>query len=325
MPTYTWSPGYDSDRVDGKLNRTITEDYYLKTDDTTYKTTQASLKFTADYSLGIGSVHSTQSDCYVSGIESTFDPNSANDMRVFKVTVTYTNNWDSGGTGTNSSGGSAAGATAGQEQGKPPDQREENPLLRGIDVKRSSSGTKVERFWDAAGSAYLNSANDLFQNGLGVGAGTTRYTIERNLAISSATPQYMWFCNASTVVIPIFGDAWAAHCLKLVSHDSVPVYEKGISYFRETYVLESGPNYDHSGNYLGWREEVISRGYRERTLIDGVYVTKPILEEYAPYTPVTEPQFLSSTGAWIKPNSGSALYYITFQPFYTFNMAAIWT
>lgn len=333
MPTYTWKVGRTVDRVDGKLNRTIVEEYYLLTDDSSYQSTDASLKFTTDYGIGITSPydHPTVTDCYCSSIDADVVDDSRGNSGgagwVFKVTVTYTNNWDSGGTGTNSSGGSAAGATAGQEQGKSPSERNTDPLQRSIDVKRSSSTRTINRKIDAAGNPVVNSVGDPFENAIDTSVGVTRYTISRNLLVSSAAPQFQGMTNNATVVIPVFNDAWAAHCLKLMSADSEPVYEKGVAYFRETYVLESGPNYDRLGNYLGWRVEKINQGYNRIEVVDGVSQKTRIKDPVSGY-PSTEPGFLTSLGALIDTTSGAwtgSLHYITFQPDFTFNMAALWT
>lgn len=332
MPTYTWKVGRTVDRVDGKLNRTIVEEYHLLTDDSSYQSTDASLKFTTDYGIGITSPydHPTVTDCYCSSIDADVVDDSRGNSGgagwVFKVTVTYTNNWDSGGTGTNSSGGSAAGATAGQEQGVAPSERSTDPLQRSIDVKRSGSTRTVNRRVDAAGVPIANTVGDPFEGGVDTTVGTTRYTISRNLLVSTNATQFLGRTNNATVIIPVFNDAWAAHGLKLVQADSEPVYEKGVAYFRETYVLESGPNYDHDGNYLGWKVEKLNQGFTEKTVIDGNDTKVRLVDPVTGY-PKSEPSFLTSASTEIDTTVANwelSLHYITFQPDFTFNMAALW-
>jgi hypothetical protein len=330
-----------TDSVDAQLVRNITRTFDLL-NDVRLSAVAVSLMFSDEAGIYIKTVHPDITTCFASSIEVAETANSEAPNCHYQITVNYTNNFDSGGIGTSASGGSAAAATDGQQQGTPPEARENNPLLRPVDIKVSGGTSTVSTRQDATGKPYVNSAGDPISPTPQRTVPTVRITIGRNFPICPGNAfQYLGKINDNLVIIPIANLAYPARSLKFVSLDSEPVFENGISYWRVNFTLEQGPHKNYqTGAYKGWVVPMASTGRRGLTYMnpDKLHIItdgeKPKNDPDAQDKkknvgtghPLSEPIFLDPYGWYISPDAtGSNIHYMDFQPDETFNMNILWS
>lgn len=338
-PIITERPS-STDSVDAQLVRNITRVFDLL-NDTRLSAVAVSLLFSDTTGLYIKDVHPDIDTCFASSIEVTETATSVEPNCHYQITVTYTNNFDSGGIGTSASGGSASGATGGQQQGTPPEQRQDNPLLRAADIKVNGGISTVSTRQDASGKPYVNSAGDPISPAPQKSVPTAKITIGRNFPICPGNAfQYLGKINSNAVVVPIANLAYPAYSLKFVSLDCEPVFENGISYWRVTFTLEQGPHKNYQTNtYKGWVMPVANIGRRGKTYVDpNVHIIKDgekgknepgaadRKQNVGTGQPLSEPIFLDKDGWYIVPDStGSNIFYTDFRPDESFDMTILWS
>jgi hypothetical protein len=291
----------------------------------------ASLAFSVDQNIYINTLHPDLSTLYCSTISVTEDVNSAEPFHHYSVSASYTNNFDSGGEGTSGGGGSAGGATAGQQQGTPPNERVENPVLRPVDIKVSGQTMQVSLRQDANGKPYINTAGDPISPAPTRAVPTVKITVGRNYLICPGNMfQHIGKINNAALTVPIANLSYPVYGLKFATLDAEPVNEGGIRYWRVTYTLEQGPNRNYqTGLYKGWITPAASIGRRGKTIgnqivhtiTDGENSMGQLDGGSGTGQPMAEPVFLDSGGYYIKINAqGTNIHYIDFQPDQSFNM-----
>lgn len=330
--------GSSTDTVDAQLVRNITRTFDVLSD-IRLSAVAVSLAFSDDTGIYIKSVHPDIATCFASSIEVAETPTSEEPNCHYRLTITYTNNFDSGGSGTSSMGGSAAGATSGQQQGTPPEQRIENPLLRPADIKVSGGTTTASLRKDAYGRPFVNSADDPILPVPQKNVPTVKITIGRNFPICPGNAfQHLGKVNDSGLVVPIANLAYPMRSLKFTSLDCEPVFENGISYWRVTFTIEQGGNWRGS-TYDGWDVPIAMIGRRGKTYMNNQIHTitdgelaknEPGAQDKAKNVgtsrPLAEPVFLDHEGWYIKPDAnGSNIAYKVFQPDLSFDMSILWS
>jgi len=334
-----------TDSVDARLIRNVTRNWDM-TSTTQVSAVAASALFSLPVVSGglgivINSVHPDLTTLYCSTISVTEDVNSAAPHCHYSVSATYTNNFDSGGEGTSGGGGSAGGATAGQQQGAAPNERIENPLLRKIDIKFDGQTQQVSLRQDATGQPYTNTAGDPILPAPQRSVPGVKIHISRNVALCPGNLfAYLGYVNNSDLIIPLsnqpVGVFYPAFGLRFATLSAEPVYESGVSYWRLSMTIEQGPHrlYGPLGKYLGWKVPIASMGRRGKTIANPtVHVLTDgelALNETGPKTgtgqPMAEPVFLNEQGVYTLPGDiGQYIYYKTFQPDESFNMAVLWS
>ena len=323
-----------TDSVDARLIRNVSRNWDMHST-TRMSSVAASLAFSVDQNIYINTLHPDLSTLYCSTISVTEDVNSAEPFHHYSVSASYTNNFDSGGEGTSGGGGSAGGATAGQQQGTPPNERVENPVLRPVDIKVSGQTMQVSLRQDANGKPYINTAGDPISPAPTRAVPTVKITVGRNYLICPGNMfQHIGKINNAALTVPIANLSYPAYGLKFATLDAEPVNEGGIRYWRVTYTLEQGPNKNYqTGIYKGWITPAASIGRRAKTFLNTSVHT--ITDGEAGFgfgstngtgQPMAEPVFIDKEGYYIKlDTTGSNIHYMDFQPDESFNMEALWS
>ena len=326
-----------TDSVDARLIRNVTRNWDLHST-TRMSSVAASLAFSVDQNIFINSVHPDLSTLFCSTISVTEDVNSAEPFHHYSVSASYTNNFDSGGTGTDGGGGSAGGATGGQQQGVAPADRQSNPTLRQIDIKVDGQTQQVSLRQDSFGDTYTNTAGDPILPAPQRSVPGVKITIGRNFLVCPGNLfQYLGQINNAAITIPIANLAYPAFGLRFATLSAEPVFESGIVYWRVNFTLEQGPYklYGFDNKYLGWRVPLASMGRRGTTnenlrthvLTDGeLAVNEPGGPKFGTGQPMAEPVFLDQFGRYILPGAkGENIHYKVFQPDLSFNMAVLFS
>jgi hypothetical protein len=329
-----------TDSVDAQLVRNITRTFDVFST-TRLSAVAVSPSFSDTAGIYIKTIHPDIATCFVSNIEVRETANSEEPNCHYVVSVSYTNNFDSGGVGTSTSGGAAAGATGGQQQGTPPEQRQNNPLLRPVDIKVSGGTTSVSTRQDANGAAYINSAKDPILPVPQRSVPTTRISIGRNFPICPGNAfGHLGKINDRALVVPICNIYYPAYALKFVSLDAEPVFENGIFYWRVNFTIEVGPHIDFQKKlFKGWIVPVAETGRRGKTyanpevhiIRDGEKAknepgAQDRNQQIGTGQPLGEPVFLDGEGWYIKPNAdGSNIKYFDYQPDEDFDMRILWS
>lgn len=327
MPiTYDWDgPQESDDDVNISLSRNITETYTLITNDPTIRGTGASLRFTTDTGIAIGTVHDEADNAYCSSIKSKFHKGSVLPKRKFDITVTYTSSPDSGGVGSAAVSGPAAPQVAGQQQGVAPQDRQPNPLLRGWDLTTSGGTRRVSVYADRYGNSFKNNVGDPMFPPMQRDAPTlkARLSVNRLIRIDEHY-DYQGRVNSSKVTIPGMRRGFDSGCLKLMTVEITPVYDSGYSYFRHDYNIESGPywNWDLT-KYIGWSMDVPNVGKRSYQFVNGKKTLMPIFD--ASSMVVSEPKYLDGNG-FVLPDgfATNQIVWLRFHPDPTFDMSILW-
>lgn len=199
-----------------------------------------------------------------------------NEPSLWRVTANYAYNADSfqgGGMGTGATGNPAIDT---QQQGQPPENREQSPLSRPRDYQISTNTYREALLFDANGDAICNSGGDPFLPA----PERERFTATLNIGLnSSSAPSTAWFnavgkVNHTTLVV---GDyTMPAKTARLNSINAQRVYENGIGYYRWSLVFEYKPSTTSytSGVWvqmgstwpeLGWRLVLLNLGKRRYT------------------------------------------------------------
>jgi len=329
-----------TDSVDARLIRNVTRNWDLHST-TRMSSVAASLAFSVNQNIYINTLHPDLSTLYCSTISVTEDVNSAEPFHHYSVSASYTNNFDSGGTGTDGGGGSAGGATGGQQQGVAPADRIENPLDRKIDIKFDGQTQQVSLRQDATGQPYTNTAGDPILPAPQRSVPGVKITISRNVKLCPGNLfQYLGSINNSNLIIPLnnqpVGVFYPAFGLRFATLSAEPVYESGVSYWRLSMTLEQGPHrlYGPLGKYYGWEVPVASIGRRGKTranqnihvITDGEYAYSETATKTGTGQPMPEPVFLSRDGFYVLPgDTGENIWYKIFRPDESFNMAVLWS
>ena len=322
-----------TDSVDARLIRNVSRNWDMHST-TRMSSVAASLAFSVDQNIYINTLHPDLSTLYCSTISVTENVNSAEPYHHYSVSASYTNNFDSGGEGTSGGGGSAGGATAGQQQGTPPNERVENPVLRPVDIKVSGQTMQVSLRQDANGKPYINTAGDPISPAPTRAVPTVKITVGRNYLICPGNMfQHIGKINNAALTVPIANLSYPVYGLKFATLDAEPVNEGGIRYWRVTYTLEQGPNRNYqTGLYKGWITPAASIGRRGKTATLSVHTitdgenAKGETGATGTGQPMAEPIFLDSGGYYIKVDAtGSNIHYMDFQPDESFNMEALWS
>jgi len=328
MPyTYDWDgPQESDDDVNISLSRNITETYTLITSDPTIRGTGASLRFTTDTGIGIGSLHDEADNAYCSSIKSKFHKGSVLPKRKFDITVTYTSSPDSGGVGSAAVSGPAAPQVAGQQQGVAPQDRQPNPLLRGWDLTTSGGTRRVSIYYDRIGMALKNTVGDPMFPPLQRDAPTMKARLSVNRLVRfDEHYDYQGRVNNTKVTLPGMRQGFDPNGLKLMSVEITPVYDSGYSYFRHDYNIESGPywNYDFT-KYLGWAVQMPNVGKRSVQVVNNRTGIFPIYDESG--TIVSEPKYLDANGRVLPDGfNNSQICWLTFYPDPSFDMKILWS
>ena len=325
-----------TDSVDARLIRNVSRNWDLHST-TRMSSVAASLAFSVDQNIYINSVHPDLSTLFCSTISVTEDVNSAEPFHHYSVSASYTNNFDSGGQGTDGGGGSAGGATAGQQQGVAPADRQSNPTSRQIDVKVDGQTQQVSLRQDANGFVYTNTAGDPILPAPQRSVPGVKITIGRNFAVCPGNLfQHLGKVNSSDITIPIAALAYPAFGLRFASLSAEPVFESGIVYWRVNMVLEQGPHklYGFGNQYLGWKVPLVSMGRRGKTtanptvhvITDGELALGELGPKVGTGQPMAEPVFLDKDGFYILPQLVPEwIHYKIFQPDLSFNMAVLFS
>lgn len=329
-----------SDSVDAQLVRNITRTFDVFSTER-LSAVAISLNFSEVSGIYIKTIHPDINTCFASNIEVKETASSEEPNCHYVVSVSYTNNFDSGGVGTSASGGAAAGATGSQQQGTPPEQRQNNPLLRGADIKVSGGTTSVTVRQDSNGKPYINTAGDPILPIPQRSVPTTRITIGRNFPICPGNAfGHLGKINDKALVVPICNMYYPAYALKFVSLDAEPVFENGISYWRVNFTIEVGPHIDFQKKiYKGWIVPIAQTGRRGITYTNSVpHVIRdgekgknqPGAQDRDQQAgsgqPLGEPIFLDANGWFIVPDeTGSNIYYKDYQPDEGFDMTILWS
>ena len=327
-----------TDTVDARLIRNVTRNWDMIST-SRFSAVAASALFSSPVVSGglgivINSVHPDLNTLYCSSIGATETPTSAEPHCHYSITATYTNNFDSGGAGTDGGGGSAGGATGGQQQGVAPADRQSNPLMRQVDIKVDGQTQQVSLRQDALGFPYINTAGDPILPAPQRSVPGVKITIGRNFAVCPGNLfQHLGKTNSTDLIVPIANLAYPAFGLRFATLSAEPVFESGIVYWRVSMTLEQGPH-RAVDKYLGWRVPVASMGRRGFTLenrsphvlTDGELA----FNEKGPKTgtgqPMAEPVFLDKDGFYILPGvKGENIYYMYFQPDLSFDMRVLFS
>jgi len=348
--TYTYTLADDRDRVGRSTTRNQTLVFTLITTNPALTSYQASNRFSDDNTIYLlTTAHPSCDFSYVDDIDTVMDTKSATTKRVFTITVTYTNNPDtSSSTGASSPSGPGASAIAGQQQGVPPDQRQQDPIQRTapnlIVVKSRCSTIKVAQYADRNGKAFKNTLGDLLTPPLMRDAPTVIYTFSINRLLPIEEHYNFVGCvNDRAVTLPNRRYTWGVETLKLKDVDIEPNYENGIAYWVHNYTIESGPYWNYGfTQYLGWVQEVPNVGkrrkFQNRSKNNAIEVS-PIIE-YGGV--VTEPKYLdrdgyqlgcdvfgdplkNGTGGRLDPAfNDSDIHWLRFNPDPLFRMQLLW-
>jgi hypothetical protein len=287
-----------SGSVDQRYQRSYKRVFLVKTDSPGYGPYHAGSHPSLPL---VWSVHPEDPLAYCVGFSVDQDQN---DGTLWRVTANYAYNADSyqgGGAGTGATGNPAIDT---QQQGQPPQEREQSPLLRPRDYQVSTNTYNEALLFDANGEAICNSGGDPFLPA----PERQRFTATLNIGLNVATaPTTAWFdavgkINHTTLVIGAY--TMPPKTARLNSVNAQRVYENGIGYYRWTLVFEYKPSTTtHTGIWtkmgdkwpqLGWRLVLLNMGKRRFTtdippfggLVD---ITKP-----PTFTTVTSPVFLDN-------------------------------
>ena len=189
-------PKDDEEDLDKSLVRTVTCYWEKEFDNNDLKATQAGIDFTDATGIGIGSRWPEFPDCFCVAMKTVWDHRSAAPKRVARVSLTYTNQPDSSASANASVGGPSAAAVQSQQAGRPPAERQSQPLLRRPDVRFNGELRQVFRRYDAAGKLYAaikaGTQVDLF-------VGLDRHYPERLIKGSLAVEPVVHFASNSLV------------------------------------------------------------------------------------------------------------------------------
>lgn len=325
-----------TDSVDAKLIRNVTRNYDM-TSTSRMSAVAASLAFSNSTGVLINSIHPDLSTLYCSTISVTENVNSAEPFHHYSVSASYTNNFDSGGAGTDGGGGSAGGATAGQQQGTPPNERQSNPVLRQVDVKVDGQTQQVSLRQDSLGTVYTNTAGDPILPAPQRSVPGVKITIGRNFLVCPGNLfQYLGQINHADIIIPVANLKYPAFGLRFATLSAEPVFESGIVYWRVNMTLEQGPHrlYGLGERYLGWKVPIASMGRRGGTLAnlnthvitDGELAIGEQGPKAGTGQPLPEPVFLDFFGRYILPGAkGENIHYNIFKPDLSFDMAVLFS
>ena len=318
----------DSDRVDKSTTRQIVRNYTLRTDDTSMDSYLASNAFSDDTGIYLNTVHPTCTFAYVTDISAELVQESAKELRVFRITVTYSNNLDTAVQGTPVAGPGGA-AIAEQQQGTPPPQRTLDPLIRTtlpfMTVKSRASTMKVALYADRNGKAFKNTLGDPLYPPMQRDAPVVVYTFSINRLIPlEAHYDYIGMVNSLALIFPGRNRSWGVETLKLMDLSIEPMYENGIAYFVHNYTVQSGPYWNYNfTEYLGWVLEVPNVGRRAKvTQQAGPPKVMPIMDGSAL---VTEPRYLDHNGYELGDGfPDTDIHWLRFHPDPLFRLDGLW-
>lgn len=227
----------------------------------------------------VWSVHPEDSLAYCVGFSVDQDQG---DPLLWRVTANYAYNADTavgGGSGGTSGGTGATGNPAidTQQQGQPPAERVQNPLLRPRDYQISTVAYPEVLMGDVDGNTIVNSAGDPFLPA----AEIQKFGAQISIGLNSATPpSETWMgavgnLNANTLTITPPGSTitLAAKTTRLNSLNAQAVYENGVAYWRWTLNFEFRPSTTSyasgwvqmgaSWPRLGWKHVLLDAGKRK--------------------------------------------------------------
>lgn len=221
-----------------------------------------------------------------------------NDGTLWRVTLNYAYNADtfqSGGLGTGPTGNPAIDT---QQQGQPPLERVQNPLLRPRDYQIATVAYPEALRGDVNGNGILNSAYDNFLPPAEIQRFGAQITIGLNYLYP---PSEGWMSavgklNANTLTIKPPGStiSLAAKTTRLNSLNAQAVYENDVAYWRWTLAFEFRPSttsytsgwvqLGSAWPVLGWKLVLLDAGKRQWNGSEwsafkdkGVQVTEPKL------------------------------------------------
>lgn len=196
-----------------------------------------------------------------------------------------------------------------QQQGQPPGDRVQNPLLRPRDysVATATRPWATWQAWNTVTNTYtkpiVNSAGDPFLPPPEIMKSGATITVGLN---SASAPSGFWlsaidYLNATSLVIGPYTFSTAQ--VKLNNVSAQLVYENGISYWRWALTFEYRPT---------WALELIDQGRREKFTPAGGGAVKliPIIDEVTGQA-VSQPVLLDGSG--VKLASGGTPQFITYH------------
>jgi hypothetical protein len=320
----------DKDSVNEKTTRSIVRNYSLRTTDSSMDSYLASQEFSDQTGIYLRTVHPTCDFAYVTDIAVEPDLLSQTGDRVFRVSVTYGNNLDTGPSAVPAAGPAAA-AVADQQQGVPPAQRSLDPIVRtagaNLTVKSRGSTMKVALYADRNGKAFKNSLGDPLYPPMQRDAPVVVYSFSVNRLIPlEAHYDYIGMVNSLALIFPQRLRSWGVETLKLMDVDIQPVYENGLAFFAHNYTIQSGPYWNYNfTQYLGWVLEVPNVGRRAKVLDakTGRPYVMPILDGSSV---VTEPRYLDSNGFELGEGfEDIEIHWLRFHPDPLFRMDGLWS
>lgn len=326
-------PKDDEEDLDKALVRTVTCYWEKEFDNNDLKATQAGIDFTDATGIGIGSRWPEFPDCFCVSMKTVWDTRSAAPKRVARVSLTYTNQPDSSASANASVGGPSAAAVQSQQAGRPPAERQANPILRRPDVRFNGELRQVFRRYDAAGKLYANVVGDAYIPSLATELGAGEWVIGKNypwLAPPTWAIDYQGKVNGGPVLIPEAGVIYPAYFLKLGRISIEPIFENGFQYWRATFPLQVRSNFDHTGASIGWIDEVPEMGKNEYAWPAGTpsdnrnfSTAKKVAIRDSYGQPVNDPQFLNRWGESLNTKLTGweqEVKFTKFYPYFTFNM-----
>lgn len=334
--TYTYSFVGDDDKVDRSTTRQQELDFTLLTTNTTMGSYGASIRFSDDTLIFLGTVHPECTFTYVNDISAKVDPKSVPSKRVFNITVSYSNNPDTSVSGGSfAATGPGAPAIAAQEQGVPPEQRVLDPIARTatpmLVVKSRCTTRKIAVYADRNGKAFKNTIGDPLFPPMERDVPTVTYTFSINRLLPyEAHYDYVGMVNSWALAFPNRIRTWGVETLKLMDLDIEPMFQNGVAYWVHNYTIESGPYWNYGfTEYLGWVREFPNVGKRKRigAVLDpinaGVVLkTAPIIEHGAV---VMEPKYLTQEGDVLPDGfTDDQIVWIRRNPDPLFRMEGLW-
>jgi|GEM_PF-5800575 len=282
MPIYNYDfgdgPIDKNDNFDG-AGRVQTHRRRLITDDPTMDEYLASAKFSDVLGIVKGTPHPTCNYSFCKSINTKEETKSKVPQKLFWFDIAYTTSPDTGGGGAGGAGGfspasgPAAGQVAQQQQGLPPPERIDNPLLRPWDFSSDCEMVEVARLCDRNGKAYVNTLGDVLLPAMKTKVPCVKYSLGKNFAYPKEF-QYIFVGAVNNLAITLPGSLtlWGVETLKLNHLQISRIYESGLSYYRHNYTILTGPywKWDFS-EYLGWVLEVPNTGKRAKDAGSGKF------------------------------------------------------
>jgi len=330
MPIYTYSIDGPKDRTDNfdGAGRVQTHSYTLVTDDPTMDEFLASAKFSDVKGIVKGTAHPSCSYAYCKGVSCDEETKSKIPNKLFKIKVNYATNPDTGGGGGGSFApvsGPAANQVAQQQQGIPPTERIDNPLLRPWDFSSDCSTYEVATYCDRNGLVYCNTLGDMLLPPKKIKAPVVKYTLGKNFILPMENLyRAVGAVNTSAVTLPGSTITWGVETLKFDHLQISRIFENAISYYRHNFNILSGPywTWDFS-EYLGWIYEVPNVGKRAKVGTGPSAKVIPITDDSGCL--VSDYRFLDADGYEIDFPDGSLLHWLRFHPENLFNMAGMFS